>query len=83
MPNLDGTGPMGQGPRTGRGFGPCGGGVRRGWGCCGGCYSRGFGFRRFFSPKNELVDLEEQEKMLEEELVAIREEKSTLENSSK
>ncbi|MCK4625024.1 MAG: DUF5320 domain-containing protein [Phycisphaerae bacterium] len=24
MPNQDGTGPRGQGPRTGRGLGPCG-----------------------------------------------------------
>ena len=26
MPNRDKTGPLGQGPLTGRGFGPCGGG---------------------------------------------------------
>jgi len=48
MPKLDGAGPMGQGPRTGRGLGPCGGGMRRGWGCW-----SGHGFRRFISPKNE------------------------------
>ena len=24
MPRFDGTGPMGRGPMTGRGFGPCG-----------------------------------------------------------
>lgn len=24
MPRFDGTGPMGQGPMTGKGFGPCG-----------------------------------------------------------
>ena len=77
MPNLDGTGPMGQGPKTGRGMG-------LGWGCCGGCRcGRGFGFRRFFSPKNELADLEEQEKMLEEELDVVREEKSALVNAGK
>jgi hypothetical protein len=35
----------------------------------------GFGFRRFISPKNEMVALENEEKMLEEELAAIREEK--------
>ena len=38
MPNRDGTGPMGQGPMTGRGMGPCGAGQARGFG--GG---RGFG----------------------------------------
>ena len=58
---MDGTGPMGQGPMTGRGMGPCGGGMRRGWGCW------GCGLRRFISPKNELAALEDEEKMLEEE----------------
>ncbi len=82
MPNLDKTGPMGQGPRTGRGFGSCGNGMSRGFGC-GGCRcGRGFGFRRFFSPKNELTTLEEEEKMLEEELKALREEKDALMKSS-
>jgi hypothetical protein len=32
MPNRDGTGPEGKGPRTGRGLGPCGRGGRRGRG---------------------------------------------------
>ena len=83
MPNLDGTGPKGQGPRTGRGFGLCGNGVGRGFGCgrCG-C-GRGFGFRRFFSRKNDLATLEEQEKMLVEELDAIRKEKEFLTNEGK
>jgi len=77
MPNLDGTGPMGQGPRTGRGMG-------RGWGCCGGCRcGRGFGFRRFFSPKNKVATLKKKKKMLEEELIAIREEKSALAKEDK
>ena len=79
MPKFDGTGPMGQGSRTGRGLGPCGGGMRRGWGCWGG----GFGFRRFISPKNELAALEDEEKMLEEELSAIREEKVALKDQQK
>lgn len=73
MPNLDETGPMSGGPRTGRGMGMC-----RGCGC-----GRGFGFRRFFSPKNELAALEDEEKMLEEELIAIREEKASLANEGK
>ncbi|MFP4048916.1 MAG: DUF5320 family protein [Desulfovermiculus sp.] len=29
MPRGDGTGPSGQGPMTGRGLGPCGGGTAR------------------------------------------------------
>ena len=49
--------------------------MRRGWGCQGG-YD--YGFRRFISPKNELAALEYQEKMLEEELTAIKEEKAVL-----
>ena len=80
MPKLDGTGPMGQGPRTGRGLGSCGGGMGQGCGCM---FGRGFGFRRFFSPKNQLIDLEDQERMLEEELEAIREEKTALRSASK
>jgi len=76
MPGLDGTGPLGQGPRTGRGFGYC---PRGRWGAAGwGGY--GYGPRRFISPKNKLQALEEEERMLEEELAAIREEKESLKN---
>lgn len=32
MPNRNGTGPTGQGPKTGRGLGPCGDGTPRGAG---------------------------------------------------
>ncbi|RJQ29023.1 hypothetical protein C4565_02740 [Candidatus Parcubacteria bacterium] len=79
MPKLDTTGPLGQGPMTGRGAGSCNGEkMGRGWGCRG-C-GRGFGFRRYISPTNKLNTLEEQEKMLEDELVAIREEKAILKN---
>ena len=90
MPNQDKTGPMGQGPRTGRGLGPCacparGEGTRQGYGRQGGRgrgffgngSGRGF-FGKFFSRKNNQVSLEEREKMLEEELQAIREEKESL-----
>jgi hypothetical protein len=69
MPRQNGTGPMGQGAGTGRGFGPCGRGLRRGY---------GFGFRRFFSSKNELKVLEEEEKTLKEELEMIKKEKIAL-----
>jgi len=80
MPRFNGTGPMGQGPMTGRGFGPCGGGMGRCWGYGGGY---GFGFRRFIFPKNELAALEDEEKMLEEELAAIKEEKTALKGQQK
>lgn len=80
MPYGDGTGPMGQGPRTGRGMGPCGARMRAGWG-----YGAGFGpgFRRFISPKNELVALEEEQNMLEEDLRAIKEEIAALKGKGK
>ena len=41
MPNLNGTGPNGQGPMTGRGMGPCGRGMGYGRGM--GFYGRGMG----------------------------------------
>lgn len=66
MPAFDRTGPQGMGPRTGRGFGPCGQGFRRGFGPC------GFGhfFSRFFSPSphNQAGDLSAYVKSLEEEI---------------
>ncbi len=77
MPRFDGTGPMGYGPRTGRGMGPCGLGLRRGWGCY------GWGSRQALSPKDELSSLEEEEKLLENELKALRAEKQAAKNKTK
>ena len=74
MPKSNGTGPMSQGAMTGKGLGPCGGGMRRGWGC-----RDAFGFGRLFrSSKNQDQALEDEEKMLEEELKAVRKEKELL-----
>ena len=73
MPGGDKRGPEGFGPMTGRGFGPCGGGMGRG---------QGFGQRRFFSRKNELAALEEGKKMIEEELGALKEEIQALKDES-
>lgn len=67
MPKFDGTGPRGEGPMTGRGFGQCGGGFGRGNG-------RGFGFRRFFSKKELSQDLESYRDELKAELNAVEEE---------
>jgi hypothetical protein len=75
MPKMDGTGPLGQGAGTGRGMGPCGSGNRFGRGCCGGY---GQGRRRFIAPKNELSALENEEKMLLEDLEVIKVEKEAL-----
>lgn len=76
MPNKDGTGPLGQGSLTGRGLGPCGGGMRRGFG-------RGFG--RGMGRCNRPVTLTETEekKVLEAELKEIETEKQAIEKRLK
>ena len=71
MPRFDQTGPAGAGPMTGRGMGPCGGGMRRGFG-----YGRGFGRftgRTYLSRKEEIEDLEDEAKNLEADLGALKE----------
>lgn len=74
MPYFDGTGPFGTGP-IGRGFGPCGRGLRRSLGA----FGFGYGFRRrAWTQKDESAALDEEEKILEEELKAVREEKKAL-----
>ncbi|NMC51591.1 DUF5320 domain-containing protein [Candidatus Kuenenbacteria bacterium] len=79
MPRLNKTGPMGQGPLTGRGMGLCGGGMGRGWG-----FGGGYGYgRRFISPKNELAALEDEKNLLEEELAAVQEEITVLKGQKK
>jgi hypothetical protein len=78
MPGQDGTGPLGQGPLTGRGFGPCGRGLgfRRG-------FCRGFGWRRqYFGEPVELTK-EQQKRILEEELKEIDIEKEAIEKKLK
>ncbi|MBU4315054.1 DUF5320 domain-containing protein [Patescibacteria group bacterium] len=59
MPRLDGTGPTGQGQKTGRGLGACNGTVR---GCP--CPRYNFG----------TPSLEEQERVLKQQLAAVQEE---------
>lgn len=75
MPNMNKTGPLGQGAETGLGRGRCGNGLRRGRGCWSGY---GLSRNRYISPKNELAALEEEEKMLLEELEVIKAEKQAL-----
>ena len=62
MPNRDQTGPLGQGPLTGRGLGPCG--PARGFGRCLG---------RFFGQ----VSLPDYQKALKEELADVEKEISS------
>lgn len=74
MPRLDGTGPMGQGPRTGRGLGNC-----QGTGCG---LGRGLGRGRGrFSFANKTLTKEEQKKLLLNEKEIIEKEISDLEDN--
>lgn len=75
MPNRDKTGPLGQGPATGRGFGPCGEkkGMGRGFGLgCGRGFGRGlgryFGWNQPQTKEEKAEALMDYRKALEEEL---------------
>jgi hypothetical protein len=71
LPNLDKTGPLGAGPKTGRGFGPC---------------FLGLGWRkkfRWYQPKTkqeQLEALKEYKKALQEELEDVDKEETDLQN---
>ena len=82
MPARDGTGPIGMGARTGRGFGPCSGYSAQpmyGYGCG---YGRGRGFRQMrapypfkpadIDPNAEKSLLQDQVRMLEQELELVK-----------
>lgn len=71
MPRLDGTGPQGLGPMTGRGLGPCGWGMRCGYGP-----NRGwlrYTGRNYLTKGEEVKELEEEAKDLKTDLKAVRE----------
>ncbi|MFH1427878.1 MAG: DUF5320 domain-containing protein [Patescibacteria group bacterium] len=76
MPGQDGTGPMGQGPLSGRGMGQCQDQAVRGFG-------RGMrrGSCRFQGRGGMQVDLESEKKMLQDELKAVEEEIKTSKKS--
>ena len=80
MPNFSGTGPTGMGPRTGRGFGPCGLGL--GWRKR---FGAGRGMGRYFGnwnwPENkedQSQSLKDYQKALEEELEDVKKESEDL-----
>ncbi len=92
MPGQDRTGPLGYGPRTGRGLGPCGSGYARGVGRGAG-FGRGMGFRRGFAPAwgyspygyeptkdQEIADLRAEKEAIQEELKQIDERLKELES---
>ena len=83
MPGQDGTGPLGQGPMTGRGLGRCGNGIQRrsgrGFGQgFGNGFGRGFGFRRQVS-----LTKDEEKKILESELKELDLDKQEIEKRLK
>ena len=57
MPGLDKTGPLGRGPLSGRGLGPCGRGLRR-----------FFGWGRPWTKEEQQESLEDYKKALQEEI---------------
>lgn len=73
MPRLDGTGPAGQGPMTGRGMGPCGAGYGYGRG-----RGRGMGYGRCFGwgfqTSYRQPTITEEKDMVQDDVEALREE---------
>lgn len=78
MPRLDGTGPAGQGPMTGRVMGPCGYGVAD---CpfMGRGRRIGYGFgRRWIAPENDLQALQAEYEALGADIDDLKAEKEAL-----
>ncbi len=83
MPGQDGTGPLGQGPLTGRGLGPCGRGLgfRKGFGRGSGrSFGRGLGIG---TAMPVILTKEQEKKILEAELKEIETEKAEVEKQLK
>jgi len=77
MPRRDGSGPVGMGPKTGRGMGPCGGGAGQGSGYGRrGIFGRGFGWfwRVSEKDKNKKEVLKEEAQYLKEDLEKVEKE---------
>lgn len=69
MPKFDQTGPLGYGPKTGQGLGPCGQGNTNRAGLNRAPCNR----RRNWTKEDELSSLEYEKGMLERELEAVKE----------
>lgn len=81
MPARDKTGPLGEGPKTGRGLGPC---VRGN--SAKSLSGKGIGFRRGFRGRNLGADkekqfLKEELKLLEEDIKEIKQRLKEIENN--
>ncbi len=88
MPALDQTGPWGMGPLTGRGLGPCAGGLAFGWGR--GWhrgFGRGWGLARFFgwdlpqTKQDQRAALADYQKALEDRLEEVKKEQAELDQT--
>lgn len=88
MPGFDRTGPIGRGPQTGRGLGPCGMGYgRAGFGRG---FGRGMGFRRAWADypeyaeyptkEQEIADLKAEKELMEKGLESLKQRLKELEN---
>ncbi|MDD2684464.1 MAG: DUF5320 domain-containing protein [Candidatus Cloacimonetes bacterium] len=75
---MNGTGPNGQGPQTGRGMGRCASGERMFW--CGRRMMGRGGFNLSLSPKDQLKALDEEEKALLSDLEMVKAEKKALQS---
>ena len=75
MPRFDGTGPLGFGPGTGWGMGPCGMGMdwRRGFGRGFGRFGGYYPYQPRITKKEETEILRDEAEALEEELQDIKE----------
>lgn len=73
---MNGTGPLGQGPQTGRGLGRCADGERMFW-CGRRLIGRG-GFKSSLNPQDQLKALDEEEKALLADLKAVKAERESL-----
>ncbi|MDH7476256.1 MAG: DUF5320 domain-containing protein [Microgenomates group bacterium] len=83
MPNMDKTGPQGQGPMTGRGLGRCGIGFERRMGYYfRGRYGRGlgrcYGWNEPETAEEKRKDLEDYQKALQEELEDVEKELNSI-----
>lgn len=89
MPGMDKTGPLGQGPLTGRGLGPCGAGARAGLGFRRGL-GRGMGRRMAFQQAQPVASMQpvvlteaEEKKILKADLEDLEAEKADIEKRLK
>jgi hypothetical protein len=80
MPAGDMTGPLGVGPMTGRGFGPCARGVSIRRNCQRGL-GKYFGWKTYLTEEEQIKDLEAYRQALQEEIEDIEKAISSLQKN--